>query len=1387
MPKKVITSLRQKCPEAAEMWANDLNEDGLTPDTVGAGSDKLAYFRCLRNPAHVFQKRISKMTSSRDGHSVGCIYCGPNAKVAFPGETDLMTVIPETQAMWDFEKNTSIDPRSLLPKSQKKAYFKCPQGHHVLRKISDFTKSPHCPACRDRSFRIGTVTPNISEFLRKEKTPGFDPQEEPTHSGKRAFFKCPKCDYEWSRTLVKWCAAAFCPCCGYDGSPDGQAKHAAVIAKNNIQTLKMAFPDIEKYWDYSKNGEETPNSVTAKSGKKAWLLCDKGHSFKRIISSLNRSKLVSCPICTNRRSQTILGINDLFTVCPEAKFMWDYERNQDLDPKHLAGTAHVRAYFKCRMGHQFSKMVGNFKRDPTCPECRYTENYSIFKTRPDMLKFWDYSKMTHDPKTISPTSLETGFWQCPDCSYQWQQAFSSLRLKSDTMTCPFCAGNPENCNSFKKYNPEAAKLWLPDNQILPSLVTPMSTKTIRMQCPNNSEHVFNIQIQRIPLKPPFGCPICSTGSQVKAIKGVTDLFTQNPQAKVMWDWQRNQKIDPYELRAHARIKAFFVCPEGHHFAKKIADFARSSRCPICAFENRMYIDGYPHLLKQWDFGKNREIDIHTTLAMSQQLAWWRCPQCGYEWQSQIKSRRDSKGLCPCCEVQVVQVPDKNDLFTLIPELRVFFDFEKNDGLELKNIFFSSQKPVWWRCPECEYSWQTKPTARQKKVAGKYQPKGCPICGFVPGQITAKPQTAPRVIWGELYPELVPKFLSQLNGCSLTDVNNLASSTQKYWWQCTLCHHRFETTIGSMVRARDSASMGCSYCSGKKVLRSQSFAVLHPEVMDEYDPENTVDPYTVTEKSSLMVNWICRNNPEHRWQAPFGKRAAGIGACSLCRGYHYGRMLAEESPELKQYFDVEKNKRDFDTYTNESNELVWWHCEHGHSFQNQPYRYSNRDFYCPFCEGYRIETGINTIADVKPKLVVEWSTYNERPMSEYFAFSTHSVLWHCDDCGGDYPARLCDREEDDHYCPYCDNRKALVGFNTIVDYEPELASEWSSRNERGISNYVYTSTMRAYWICPTCQHSYTYPICERQLGDESCPYCNNRLPMEGMNTLPDIHPELIPEWSVKNELPPAHYLATSSLRTQWHCSTCGNDYFYPICERQLNDDSCPYCNNRLAKLGFNTVVDIKPELMIEWSKNNERPASEFMYSSPYWAIWQCSICHGEYTAPIRRRELHDDACPYCRDRKPLLGLNTLIDKNPDLAKEWSPRNEDNIADFTYISSWRVWWTCPTCHGDYQAVIRDRQVGDNACPYCRNVKVLPGFNSFADNHPDLMTQWDSVANMFLVNSKQILDSCAIKVWWICEDNPSHHYQLSPQKLLYYRKRHMKSCPYCKGYRRKRRHFV
>lgn len=50
-PKK---TLREINPEAAEMWAYDLNPSEMTPDNISGHSDKEAYFRCLKNSKHVF-------------------------------------------------------------------------------------------------------------------------------------------------------------------------------------------------------------------------------------------------------------------------------------------------------------------------------------------------------------------------------------------------------------------------------------------------------------------------------------------------------------------------------------------------------------------------------------------------------------------------------------------------------------------------------------------------------------------------------------------------------------------------------------------------------------------------------------------------------------------------------------------------------------------------------------------------------------------------------------------------------------------------------------------------------------------------------------------------------------------------------------------------------------------------------------------------------------------------------------------------------------------------------------------------------------------------------------------------------------------------------------
>lgn len=296
-----------------------------------------------------------------------------------------------------------------------------------------------------------------------------------------------------------------------------------------------------------------------------------------------------------------------------------------------------------------------------------------------------------------------------------------------------------------------------------------------------------------------------------------------------------------------------------------------------------------------------------------------------------------------------------------------------------------------------------------------------------------------------------------------------------------------------------------------------------------------------------------------------------------------------------------------------------------------------------------------------------------------------------------------------------------------------------------------------------------------------------MPKVGLNTLTDIHPELLSEWSKENNQLPTNYVYTSPFRALWRCPKCHNDYSYPINERRLNDNGCPFCDERLAKLGVNTIVDKKPGLLIEWSSENSVKPEKLRYFSAYSAIWICSKCHGEYSMPVREREENDNCCPYCSNRKPLVGLNTVADKKPLLAMEWSRNNKFIPSDYVFTSSYRVLWICPRCQGEYPYGIKHRDVNDDSCPYCLNNQVLLGFNSFAVKHANLLEDWDYINNSLLLDPDQIMDTCNIKVWWKCPENPGHRFSMSPKQMLYYKHRNINSCPYCRGYRRKKRHFI
>lgn len=104
---------------------------------------------------------------------------------------------------------------------------------------------------------------------------------------------------------------------------------------------------------------------------------------------------------------------------------------------------------------------------------------------------------------------------------------------------------------------------------------------------------------------------------------------------------------------------------------------------------------------------------------------------------------------------------------------------------------------------------------------------------------------------------------------------------------------------------------------------------------------------------------------------------------------------------------------------------------------------------------------------------------------------------------------------------------MFGINSLLDTHPELAREYSDKNERNVKTIRKDSKTWIYWDCPECKGTYGEFVNLREVNDDSCPYCKGERALEGFNSLADTHKKLISEWSPNNEYGPERFLKSNT--------------------------------------------------------------------------------------------------------------------------------------------------------------------------------------------------------------------------------------------------------------------
>lgn len=236
-----MATLSEAFPDLARQWNYERN-NGLTPDDVTYGSNKIVWWKCLIC-GHSYQKKIANRTApaKRKAESDKCPIC--LGRVIVTGFNSLKAKFPEIiEKEWDFEKNT-IAPDTIPPTYRKKLWWICPNGHSYqsLPGNKVYHTGGDCPYCSSqklcRETSLGYLNPELAKEWHPTKNGDLTPFDVFANTNQYIWWLCPTCGHEWrAKGSNRNANKRGCPRCA-------NCRSSSVPEQLLFRTIKKHYPD----------------------------------------------------------------------------------------------------------------------------------------------------------------------------------------------------------------------------------------------------------------------------------------------------------------------------------------------------------------------------------------------------------------------------------------------------------------------------------------------------------------------------------------------------------------------------------------------------------------------------------------------------------------------------------------------------------------------------------------------------------------------------------------------------------------------------------------------------------------------------------------------------------------------------------------------------------------------------------------------------------------------------------------------------------------------------------------------------------------------------------------------------------------------------------------
>ncbi|MBQ9975615.1 MAG: zinc-ribbon domain-containing protein [Clostridia bacterium] len=549
-------SILNNHPDLCLDWDTEKNLP-LTPDNVTAGSNKIVFWKC-NTCGYSYKQSVANHTS---GNS--CPIC--KNKTIINGYNDFATIFPEIAEEWHPTKNGNLSKSQISPHSSKKVWWLCPKcnNDYFTSVYSRTSLKTGCPICANRIVISGqndlsTTHPEIAQEWHKTKNGNLLPTDVVSGSNQTIWWMCPS-GHSYKMKVVERVQGRNCPICAIKTRPVSRNK--TIIAKKG--SLSENYPDLSKQWDYSKNANMTPHTITAGSRKKAWWICQKGHSWEASINSRVRGN--GCPTCAA----------EMFTSFPEqaiffymSKVTYALNRykihNKEIDvflPNLATGIEYNGKYYHNNKKEKDDKKQ-QFFNDKRIRIIRVEEaDYNL--TNNDIISF------VCDNNYENLNGVITSIFQILSLP------IPDINIQRDRMLIYENMLLNEKENSLANKYPWLVEEWHTtlNGNLTPWQISYGSKKRVWWKCKTCGYEWESVAHTRKKA----GCPRCAGRI---ATPGINDLESQNPTLAKEWDYEKND-ILPSQVTQHSHKYVWWKCPLGHSWNAMIKSRNRGSKCPIC--------------------------------------------------------------------------------------------------------------------------------------------------------------------------------------------------------------------------------------------------------------------------------------------------------------------------------------------------------------------------------------------------------------------------------------------------------------------------------------------------------------------------------------------------------------------------------------------------------------------------------------------------------------------------------------------------------------------------------------------------------------------------------------------------------------------------------------